>query len=349
VTRSRARSCVAVAITFLTANALPARADDSAPAVGGSVDAAHPASPTILLIEARTDPVAVRVAAELRASGLQVASIQASAGKHTDSEIQLLSLAAGAVATIDLDADAGESRIWTRDRASGESVLRAVVPMTGDAEVVALHTVEALRTAVYDSAWGPRADALRPVASTPDRLSPRALGARDRMGASLGPAWATGSTGFGASAQALLSLFWLSRAHVGVEAMGVAPLTGSHWSTGAGSASLTFGMAAGGIRVELCSRPWGSIDAGAGLGAGILHTEGRAILGYLAMTRTSWVAAPFARIGYSVGLAGPLRLRLDVAGVIAVPRPEFTVAGENAASWGRPLVLPSVSIAVVSL
>jgi hypothetical protein len=298
---------------------------------------------TILVIADLDDPTATRVAAEIRASGLSVTSVPST---RTDFDVQGLSRSADAVGVVHIDRGGGEVRIWTADRATGQVVLRSIVRLDDDPAVVALRVVEGLRASLNAM------DLFTPAKTAPhevpagDRAGATSSATTPRFGATAGPAFASGGGEFGGSWEGLVSVYWLSASRWGVEAMGVAPLTSARGVRTAGSATLAFGLVAGGVRARALAAGWCVLDVSAGVGAATIHTQGFPKAGFSGTRAATWVATPYTGIGYAVSIAPPLWLLADVAGAFAIPRPTFTYAGE-AASWGTPILLASVGVEVI--
>jgi len=313
---------------------------------------AHAADPapqptaTILLIAGPEDPVAARVAAEIRTLGMVVTTVLDPPATRTDLDVPLQSRSVNAVGAVDIDPGAGEVRIWTVDRSTGQIVLRSVVRLDDDAAVVALRVVEGLRASLNDPDWLTRTIAPPAMPRDTDRAgAPTA--AHSRFGASLGAAFASGGAGrFGGSWEGLASGYWLWAPRWGVEVMAAAPLTSARRVDTAGSATLAFGLVAGGVRARVLAARWCVLDASAGVGAAGVRTEGFPNAGFSGTHATTWVLAPYTRVEYAVAIAPPLWLLTNVAGALAIPRPSFTFAGD-ATTWGTPLLLASIGIEVV--
>jgi hypothetical protein len=334
--RTRIARCLVhvAAISALLLQHRPALADVYAPLP----------TATILLVAPPDDPTAMRVAAEIRAIGLAVESVQG--GPTAGGDPELRSSSAHFVARVEMEPGVGKVWIWTVDRSSGQSLLRSVVPLDADPAVVALRVVEVLRASLQaEGGLGPREGASHeapvgdgvgaPVTATP------------RLGAALGPAFAWGSRQFSGSWEGLGSVYWLWTPVWGAEALGVAPLTSAQRVVSAGSGTLIFGLVAGGLRVRALTAGWCVLDVSAGMGAATIHTRGFPKVGYSGTDASTWVGTPYARVGWAVSIAHHFWVRADVAGALAIPRPAFTFAGEAASSWGLPLLLASLGIEVV--
>ncbi len=311
--------------------------------------AAEPAPPspaTVLMIVADEDPTATRVVAELRAAGLTVTTVQDAAAPRGAVEIERLTRPTDAVAAVEIDHAAGEVRIWTINRKTDQIALRYVVRIDDDSAVVGLRSAEALRASLRDpDGMGPVQSAAAPAIPN-DRGVPVPWVPPSRFGAAAGLAFASGTGPFGGSWEVLTSLHWKWTRTWGVELLGVLPLTHADRAESDGSATLTFGLVAAGVRAQWNAASWCLVDAGLGAGAAAIQTRGFPNGGFSGATRTTWVGAPYARIGYAVAITRPFRIRADLAAAVAVPRPTFTFApGEG--SWGEPLLLASIGLELV--
>jgi hypothetical protein len=306
------------------------------------VSAWRPAA-TILLMAAADDPTTTRVAAEIRAAGLAIKSVQGPPATGPDS-VALQSRSAQAVGAVEIDSGSGQVWIWTVDESNGQIVLRSVVRISDDPAVVALRVVEALRASLKESDWFVPPKIAPPVVPAPDRAS-APVAATPRLSATLGPAIAWGGTQFGGSLEGLGSVYWLWSPRWGAEVLGIFPLTDAQRVVSAGSGTLAFGLVAGGVRARALTAGWCDLDVSLGIGAAIIRTHGFPNAGFSGSDATTWVATPYARIGYAVSIAPHFWLLADVVGSFAIPRPTFTFAGE-AASWGTPLLLASVGAEV---
>jgi hypothetical protein len=311
-----------------------------------AAERALPSPATVLMIAAGDDPTATRVVAELRAAGLTVTTVQDAPAPRTAREIERLTRPTDAVAAVEIDPVAGEVRIWTIDRKAGQMARRYVVRIDDDPAVVGLRATEALRASLRDpGGTAPVQSAPAPVIPN-DRavLAPQAP--PPRFGAAAGLAFASGTGPFGGSSEALLSLHWAWTPTWGIELLGVLPLTHAERTESEGSATLIFGLVGAGVRAQWSAASWCLVDAGVGAGAATIQTRGFPNGGFSGATRTTWVATPYAKIGYAVSIARPLRIRADLAAAVAVPRPTFTFTEDNE-SWGEPLLLASIGLELV--
>jgi hypothetical protein len=181
--------------------------------------------------------------------------------------------------------------------------------------------------------------------SAPAGLSPPAGGpSRASAGVSVGAALASSTSGFGPSVQILASVFWMPIPAVGLEFVALAPVTAAHWSGVSGDASLTFGLATAGARIEAWSSPWVAVDASLGLGAVVARTDGRPALGYSADERTTWTGAGLARVGAAFTIFPPVRVRIDLLASIVAPSVTYAAPQTPALAWGSPLLMSAFSV-----
>lgn len=90
----------------------------------------------------------------------------------------------------------------------------------------------------------------------------------------------------------------------------------------------------------------GPIGAGLGAGVGVsrLDFEGAPAMDYSAREANVLAWLPFVRALLSARIAGGLLLRLDAAVGPSFPRVELQFAGENVASWGRPVAFGALGL-----
>jgi hypothetical protein len=293
---------------------------------------------------AADDPTTTRVAAEIRAAGLTIKTVQGVPATGPDSGVALQSRLAEAVGAVEIDSGTGQVWIWTVDESNGQIVLRSVVHISDDPAVVALRVVEALRASLKELAWFSPPKFEPPPAPAPARANAPAA-ATPRLSATLGPAIAWGGGQFGGSLEGLGSVYWLWAPRWGAEVLGIFPLTDAQRVVSAGSGTLVFGLVGGGVRARALNAGWCALDASLGVGAAIIHTHGFPNAGFSGSEATTWVATPYARMEYGVSIAPHFWLVADVVGSFAIPRPTFTFAGEGA-SWGTPLLLASLGVEV---
>jgi hypothetical protein len=328
-------------------------------ALGFGVPAVAPRSqaadrPSVLLIAAGDDPTGSRVAAELHALGFDVVEVAPSPAARGDSEVDLSARSARTIAAVAIRTTDGQVRVWTVAPGPDGLVLRATIDNDADPAIVALRTVEALRTSVTDI--HPLAPVLPPP-SPPRPVPPAGIDegpARapsvidDRWGASIAPSFSVSPGDPEASWHAQAILHWLWGSHGGVEGIGVVPLSGTRWTESEGSAYVTYRLVAGGLRWEPFAAGRQTGDAGAGVGAILVHVEGSGGPGFVGSTTDTAVAAPYVRLGYGIVLVPWLRVRADLAAFFALPRPVLTFAGRDGGSWGEPLLSGSIGVEVVS-
>jgi hypothetical protein len=315
----------------------------SAAPVAAATPGPEPAG-TILFVGDVDDPTAIRVAAEIRASGL---TVERRRDVQSSSVVLMPGLRpADAAGAIEIDSKAGQIRVWTVDPSTGQAALRSTVQAETDPAVMAMRVVEALRASLNNPRWlDPNRviGAREPVVS---RSRPQLPAANSRFGATLGPAFTSGTNAFSGAWVGLGSVYWLWKPPWGVEILGLVPLTNEYRAVTGGSAVLTFGLVAGGLRARVLAANWCALDAGAGVGTAIIHSRAVPNFAYTGADATTWTATPYARVGASASIARPVWLRAEIAGALAIPRPSFAVAGDTI-SWGEPLFVASLGVEVV--
>jgi hypothetical protein len=312
---------------------------------------------TILLLFDVDDTTARRLAAELRASGLEVKSVESPLGTHTLADVDLQSRSVDAAGAVDIDPATREVRIWTVDRSNARLLLRSVVPLDEDSAVLALRVVEMLRASLsrgLELASPSTARSLEPMApprnTDAHAATAEARPSRDdpqRLAVTVGPAFGWGGGPWAGAWEGMVSAYWLWTSRWGMEVFGAAPLTKTERVVTAGTAALAFGLAGAGMRARALATPWCVLDVGAGIGAGVIRTDGSPNAGYSGTAATTSVATPYVRMAYAIQVASFLWLQAEVTSAVAIPRTNFTFPGGEGGAWGSPLVLGSVGIQVV--
>ena len=85
---------------------------------------------------------------------------------------------------------------------------------------------------------------------------------------------------------------------------------------------------------------------GLGVDAAMLSFSGKAEPPLAAQSGSRWAAAPYVSATAAYRLHPIVSLRLDLVTAIVRPQPVLRVAGEDAASFGLPAVLPSLGVEV---
>jgi hypothetical protein len=310
------------------------------------LDTHAPAEPGVRWPEAEE-----RTRAELAAVGLSVVTVDASDDQDADT-LDGLSAAArrhGAVAGVRLVRQRSSSsvEIWIADEITGKLSVRRVSTKNLDASeavaVVALSVVELLNASLLELRAGhpmrgraaPPEAILRMVdqslepASEPYRIACRGgmavAGSPGGLGLMAGPALAFG---FGPISMLAIEADLLATA---VETSIEAP---------AGSARV--GLAIGRLLLVLRAPPAGAVHPELGVGGGALlvwaRGEAQDATRYGGRDETTTVALASAVAGVALHVSRPLRLRVAFGASFALPEVRLELAGQPAATAGRPLL-----------
>jgi hypothetical protein len=311
----------------------------------------------VLLFGRPTDPVVIRLAAEFRVCGIRVLYVWELPAVEGTREPAVLAHTLGVSGLVQVDHESGDARITILER--GKPAKEMVVPATGDPAVEAFRTTEYTRAAlradppvVVDAASGRSQDLRPPWAAVVRELPAHAHGSKQAcIGASIGATLASSTDGFGPSAQILGGVSWMPIRAAGLELIALVPVTAAHWSSEAGDAALTFGLATAGPRVEVWSSPGVTIDAGLGLGGAVARSDGRPSPGYDAYQQTTWTVAALARVGVAVRVFPDLRVRIDAMASILMPAVSYGATRNAATEWGgsrSPLLMAALSVEAIA-
>jgi hypothetical protein len=306
--------------------------------------------PTVLLQGHPWDPVAIRLAAELRASSIRVLYVWDFPALDGNEDPVVLAHALGVAGLVEVDREIGDARITILDR--GKPSAEMVVSAAGDPAVAAFRITEFARGALHlggDPAATPAgapapASEVARLSAPVDVLPEEKSATRVSAGASVGAALASSTAGFGPSVQILAGVFWMPIPVAGLELIVLAPTTAAHWSGAAGDASLTFGLATAGVRIDAWSSPWVAVDASLGLGAVVARSEGQAALGYSAYERTTWTGAGLVRVGAAFKIFPTVRIRIDAFASLVAPSVTYSAPQSPPIGWGSPLLMSALSV-----
>jgi hypothetical protein len=140
---------------------------------------------------------------------------------------------------------------------------------------------------------------------------------------------------------------WDPMPSLGVEAMAFLPATAGTVNAEEGSVNLrVFGLG-GGLR-GLVTDPAARFSVALGLGAAalLLTFSGKAAPPWMGDTGSRWAVAPYASITTGYRLHSRVSIRLDIVAALVRPEPVVRVAGQDAASFGQPAVIPSLGLEV---
>jgi hypothetical protein len=106
---------------------------------------------------------------------------------------------------------------------------------------------------------------------------------------------------------------------------------------------MSSGFAGGGLRFTLASTHATILPtAGVGLAALWFTASGAPSPNFVGHTDRIVTPAPTAALGIGASIAKHVRVRADLIGAVAIQRPVVLFANRDVASWGRPLLAPSL-------
>lgn len=292
--------------------------------------------------------VEARVAAELRALGLDVAALvsRAAASDERMAELGAQAAAQGALAAVRVvRRSTGRSvQVWLFDALTGKMLLREIpVPdaeATAAAIDVALQTVELLHASLIELRMPGGKRAARPVPPVIERIVNRRLALPQprpgRWSLVAGPAvvanLGAGSPSWGLDLGVGLRLWrWLSLA-----ASGFVPFVPGELSERDGTATLLPFI----VRAGALAEPWrrARLSPALGLGIGLLIARSSGDAPASEVERVDWVAAalPYAELRLALRITSNVRIVASSTVGLALPTLPIRFAGRAIADVGRP-------------
>jgi hypothetical protein len=295
------------------------------------------------------EELAQRFAAELSSLRFEVVRRAPPGDSSAQAALEALATEQRARAAVRVAAADGAIDLWLVNPQTHEALYRRIVSER-DPAIAVLRSLEILRGSLIDlRALAPEPKPVPAQPAEPPKAAepaPRQREARRRLwlGGSVvatsrdsrsAPAW---------SAQAALHFavapkFWL-------HAEALVPL--SEWRvSGQGGRVSAW---AGGLLVGGSVAPWGdrlvTPSLGLGIGALALHTRGEAEPGFRGTSDLNLVAFPHARLGATWSVAGRVRLRAQLLGGFAAPRPVLLLAEQRETTWVNPLLSGAIGLEV---
>jgi len=310
------------------------------------LDTRTPAEPGVRWPEAEE-----RTRAELTAVGLSVVTIDATDDQDTDA-LGGLSAAArrhGAVAGVRLVRQRLTSsvEIWIADEITGKLSVRRVSTKNLDASeavaVVALSVVELLNASLLELRAGHpihgRAAAPEAVLRMVDQsLEPASEPYRIAVRGGMAVAGSPGGLGLMAGPELAFGFGPMSMLAVEADVLATAVQT----TVEAPAGSARVGLAMGRLLLVLRVPPAGAVHPQLGVGGGALlvwaRGEAQDSTRYAARDETTSVALGSAVAGVALHVSRALRLRVAIGASFAVPEVRLELAGQPAATAGRPLL-----------
>lgn len=328
---------------------VPAAARDAA--TKGEDVAARETTPTriVLVVGPGLEELAQRFSAELSSLRFEVVRLNPPGDASGQAALEALATQQQARAAVRVAAAEGAIDLWLVNPQTHEASYRRIVSER-DPAIAVLRSLEILRGSLIDLralAPLPKPVTARPIEhSKPAAPVLRRRGARRKLwlGGSIvatsrdsrsAPAW-------GAQAAlhfAVASKFWL-------HAEALVPL-GEWRVSGQGGRVSAW---AGGLLVGGSVAPWGdqvvTPSLGLGLGALALHTRGEASPGFRGTSALNLALFPHARLGATWALSERLRLRAQLLGGFATPRPVLLFAEQRESAWVNPLLSGALGLEV---
>ncbi|WP_148313727.1 hypothetical protein [Sorangium cellulosum] len=320
----------------------------------------------VVVAPSREDRVSLRLQAELRALKFEVPEVEIAPDPPSRERLEEVAREKDAVAAVRIAPSSGGVEVWLVDRMTGKTVLREMVtddtrsPSGGAA--LALRVVELLRASLMElDAPRPPAGEVAPPPSIREMMaSPRAdtpapapsVGLPPPRGAAfsieLGPAVLLSPGGMGPWGLLSAAANYQPSEEVGASVFALIPLLSSSASGPEGVATARVGLVGAAISgvVAPPGAPW-RFAVGAGASAVWMRLEGRPSERYEGSTEDLLTVAPLLRAGLGVAITPRLRVRADAICGVAILVPVVEFAGRQVATWGVPLVAPSLDLELV--
>jgi hypothetical protein len=309
----------------------------------------RPANPKAVTAEAL-----VRMHGELVSAGFDVQIAATTAG--ADPRASLEQTASGsnvdAVVAILGDATPGPVEVWVIDRVTGKSVVRRIPNQPESdraAEILAIRAIELLRASLLEVAMaGGREPPIvaKPPPAEVTRFVDRALDSRknSRWAIEVGGSAVASFDGVGPALLPIVRLDMALGSHVLMRATAAGLGTRSRVEALSGSADVAaqFGLIEAGIRL----RPRERLQPLFFLGAGVRYTsaEGRASWPNQGLTAGRWSLLADAGTGIRLSLHSRFEIAMEVHAQLAQPYPTIHFSNFQAATAGRPDLLPSLTL-----
>jgi hypothetical protein len=227
-------------------------------------------------------------------------------------------------------------------------------PMASNAAPVRRAAPEAILVPPLDRVTpaAPPAAAPSPAPSSPASSSPAPLPPdRAHFGLDAGPLILFGASGVPASANLVLMPRWMPTGQLIVRTAITVPLASFDVTASAGHASVSEWLLGASVDWNLLPSewPWECL-VGAGSAAARIATQGVATPPYVSSSGNAWTWVPFVEAGLTRRLWSP-QIRLGLLAILGAAAPEVQIhfAGQNIATWGRPLAGMALTLQVEAL
>ncbi|XXX81575.1 hypothetical protein WMF30_22725 [Sorangium sp. So ce134] len=320
----------------------------------------------VVVAPAKEDRVSLRLQAELRALKFEVPEVEIAADPPSRERLEEVARDKDAVAAVRIAPSSDGVEVWLVDRMTGKTVLRELVTddtrSSSGGAALALRVVELLRASlmeldaprhpagevappplIRELMAPPRADTPAPAPGAD--LSPPRRGA---FSIELGPALLFSPGGMGPWGLLSAAAHYEPSEEVGASVFALIPVVSSRASGPEGVATARVGLVGAGISgvVAPSGSPW-RFAVGAGVSAVWMRLEGRSSDRYQGSTEDLLTAAPLLRAGLGAAITPRLRVRADALCGVAILVPVVKFAGRHVATWGVPLIAPSLGLELV--
>ena len=292
--------------------------------------------------------VTAQLDAELGLMGFEV--VHADAPRQADpATLSALARELDVAAAVLVNARGRDVDLWIVDRVTGKILVRSVRvddPDSADAaRITAVRSIDLLRASFreLEDEPAPAAAEVPRTAVVLAAMRPRA----PRFVLGFGPAVTGAAGGLGPMAHVALAFEAWPHRRFGIGVRTLVPIAGARATATQGSARVLVGWIGVGPRVRL-TPPAGVVGFGLGIQAGPAFTGmiGEASPPYRA--RRDLVTSALLELDAALTIAMHPRLRLwvDAAIGVAIPRVGVRIAGERVATWGLPVGTGVVGLAV---
>lgn len=295
----------------------------------------------LFLIEEDT-ALNARLSAELRSQGFEPVEVSLPVGGGDPFATLFDAMrATHAKRALRVESSARSIRMWIANLATGKQIYRELPrgPQSGDAAIVSLWAVEALRASAVAAEPLPPATIVevRPLAapSAPPVRAPT-------IALQLATAALISPGGVRPSLQLLTGIGWLFARPLGAELFVVLPLLPTRLERPSGSTKIAIGLLAAGpvlalARTSAATRWSGQLSVGGALT--LVRARGVGAADYRGKTEHVIGGGPYARAGIALRLWRALRLRADAMAGAVFPKPAIYFVERRVADWGHPWLM----------
>jgi hypothetical protein len=294
-----------------------------------------------------------RTRAELTGQGFEVAVKDLPPNVDTRAALEAAAAAANAQAAIAIESVASGADVWVTDRVTGKTSVRSVnvgdLPEAEQPRALAIRAVELLRASLVEAVALPEPEG-GPPAPVPDDIrhfvEPRA-GPLAGIGAQLGVALLTGFDGIGPAGGPAVRLSFGLDVGLFARLAWAGPAFGAAVEGPLGEATVREEM----LTLDVGYAPyvdWAGFSPMIWVGGGFHHLAARGELspGFVGQSDDVWSAAIVGGAGLGYRITPEVMLLLDAEGVVTLPRPIVTMAGETIATTGRPSLLSTLGVVI---